>query len=46
MHEENRMAKDKLSEGIDGFEKALVSLEEVLAKRLAILENRLETAEA
>jgi transaldolase len=46
MHEENRMAKDKLAEGIDGFEKALVSLEEVLAKRLAVLENSLETAEA
>jgi transaldolase len=46
MHEENRMAKEKLAEGIDGFEKALVSLEEVLAKRLAVLENSLETAEA
>jgi len=46
MHEENRMAHDKLAEGIDGFEKALVSLEEVLAKRLAVLENSLETAEA
>lgn len=46
MHEENRMAKDKLAEGIEGFEKALVSLEEVLAKRLAVLEDSLETAEA
>lgn len=46
MHEENRMASDKLSEGIEGFEKALVALEEVLAKRLAILENAPETAEA
>jgi transaldolase len=46
MHQENRMANDKLAEGIDGFEKALVSLEEVLAKRLAVLENSLETAEA
>jgi transaldolase len=46
MHEENRMAKDKLAEGIDGFEKALVALEEVLAKRLSILENSRETAEA
>ncbi|MCK4842636.1 MAG: transaldolase [Methylococcales bacterium] len=34
MHEENRMAKDKLAEGIQGFEKALVSLEELLASRL------------
>lgn len=46
MHEENRMATDKLSEGIIGFEKALVALEEVLAKRLAVLENSTETAEA
>ncbi|MGR8979982.1 MAG: transaldolase [Gammaproteobacteria bacterium] len=46
MHEENRMATDKLAEGIVGFEKALVTLEEVLAKRLAVLENRPETAEA
>ena len=41
MHAENRMASDKLAEGIDGFEKALVSLEELLASRLEKL-----TAEA
>lgn len=46
MHEENRMATDKLSEGIIGFEKALVSLEDLLATRLAELENQPETAEA
>lgn len=34
MHAENRMASDKLAEGITGFEKALVSLEELLASRL------------
>ncbi len=34
MHAENLMAKDKLAEGIQGFEKALVSLEELLASRL------------
>ena len=34
MHSENRMATDKLAEGIQGFEKALVSLEELLASRL------------
>ena len=34
MHAENRMATDKLAEGIEGFEKALVSLEELLASRL------------
>ncbi len=39
MHAENRMATDKLSEGIDGFTKALVSLEELLADRLAKLEG-------
>jgi transaldolase len=35
MHADNQMATDKLAEGIDGFEKALVSLEELLASRLA-----------
>jgi len=38
MHEENRMATDKLAEGISGFAKALESLEELLAARLASLE--------
>lgn len=38
MHEENRMAKDKLAEGIDGFAKALETLEKLLADRLAALE--------
>jgi len=38
MHAEDRMAHDKLSEGIDGFSKALVQLEQLLAKRLAELE--------
>ena len=37
MHEKNRMAKDKLQEGIDGFSKALVDLEALLAKRVAEL---------
>jgi transaldolase len=40
MHAEDRMAHDKLSEGIDGFSKALVNLENLLAKRLAELESR------
>lgn len=39
MHAKNRMATEKLSEGIDGFTKALVSLEELLAARLATLEG-------
>jgi transaldolase len=39
MHAENRMASEKLAEGIDGFTKALESLEEILAARLASLEG-------
>jgi len=39
MHGENRMASEKLAEGIDGFTKALESLEKLLADRLASLEN-------
>jgi transaldolase len=38
MHTADRMASDKLSEGIDGFTKALESLEGILANRLAQLE--------
>jgi transaldolase len=40
MHAEDRMAHDKLTEGIEGFSKALVNLENLLAKRLAELESR------
>ncbi|UWZ85921.1 transaldolase [Occallatibacter riparius] len=40
MHAEDRMAHDKLTEGIEGFSKALVSLEGLLSKRLAELESR------
>lgn len=39
MHAENRMASEKLAEGIEGFTKALESLEELLAARLATLEG-------
>jgi transaldolase len=38
MHKADRMATDKLAEGIQGFEKAIITLEEILAKRLAELE--------
>jgi transaldolase len=38
MHEENRMAKEKLAEGIEGFTKALETLEKLLSDRLAALE--------
>jgi transaldolase len=44
MHAEDRMAHDKLKEGIDGFSKALENLEKMLAKRLAELESRTPTA--
>jgi transaldolase len=37
MHEQDKMAKDKLAEGIEGFSKALVSLEKLLGERLAAL---------
>ncbi|MGI2326219.1 transaldolase, partial [Methylococcus sp. S1B] len=38
MHAENRMATEKLEEGIHGFTKALEQLEKLLADRLAHLE--------
>ncbi len=38
MHAADRMAKEKLEEGIKGFTKALEILEQLLAKRLAELE--------
>jgi transaldolase len=37
MHDADQMAKDKLAEGIDGFTKALVSLEKLLGELLAKL---------
>ncbi len=39
MHAANRMATDKLREGIEGFSAALVTLETMLANRLALLES-------
>ena len=44
MHNGDRMASDKLAEGIDGFTKALISLEKLLAERLAGLEREKVTA--
>ena len=44
MHNGDRMASDKLAEGIDGFTKALISLEKLLAERLAGLESEKVTA--
>ena len=37
MHAKDRMAHDKLKEGIEGFSKALEDLEKLLAKRVAEL---------
>jgi transaldolase len=39
MHAVDRMAKDKLAEGIEGFSKALVHLEAMLAKRITELKE-------
>jgi len=40
MHADDRMAHDKLKEGIEGFSAALEKLEGLLATRLAALESR------
>ncbi len=40
MHEADRMAKEKLAEGIEGFSKAIVALEKLLQERLAKLDGR------
>ena len=40
MHEKDRMSNEKLSEGIAGFSKAIVALEQLLAERLAELDNK------
>ncbi|MCP2727045.1 transaldolase [Limnofasciculus baicalensis] len=39
MHAEDRMASEKLAEGIQGFTKALINLETLLANRLSFLEG-------
>jgi transaldolase len=44
MHAADRMASDKLAEGIDGFTKALITLEQLLAERLARLESEMVAA--
>src|SRR5882757_8733634 len=40
MHAEDRMAHDKLKEGIEGFSKALEELEQLLAKRLSEISEK------
>jgi transaldolase len=44
MHAADRMASDKLKEGIEGFSSALEKLEKLLATRLAALEQRAPAA--
>jgi transaldolase len=44
MHAADRMASDKLKEGIEGFSAALVKLETLLANRLAELEAKVPTS--
>ena len=46
MHVADRMAFDKLAEGIDGFTKALESLEKLLAERLSTLEANVKVGVA
>jgi transaldolase len=46
MHAADRMATDKLAEGIAGFSKALENLEALLAKRITELESAAEPAMA
>jgi transaldolase len=40
MHAADRMASEKLTEGIEGFSKAIVALEQLLENRLAELEGK------
>lgn len=40
MHAEDRMAHDKLKEGIEGFSKALEDLEQLLAKRVSEISEK------
>ena len=46
MHEQDRMAKEKLDEGINGFSKAIVALEKLLAERVAALHGKAKAGDA
>jgi transaldolase len=46
MHVEDDMAREKLEEGINGFSKALVALEKLLAERLRHLHGKVRAGEA
>ena len=43
MHRENRMASEKLEQGIQGFTKALEALEQLLSERLQLVTDGEET---
>lgn len=44
MHEEDKMAKEKLDEGIQGFSKSLIALEKQLAERLLTMSGARSSA--
>jgi transaldolase len=46
MHEADRMASEKLEEGINGFSKALVALEKLLHERLRVLRGQARAGDA
>jgi transaldolase len=46
MHAENRMASEKLAEGIQGFSKALIALEQLLDERLTRLDGEVIVSHA
>ena len=45
-HEADKMAKDKLDEGIVGFSKAIVALEKLLGERYRALQGRARAGQA
>ena len=46
MHEADKMAKEKLEEGIQGFSKALVALEKLMGERLQTLQGKAKAGQA
>jgi transaldolase len=46
MHANDRMANDKLAEGIEGFSKAIVALESLLEDRLAVVLGKKNASDA
>jgi transaldolase len=46
MHEQDRMAKEKLDEGITGFSKAIVALEKLLGERVKALHGQAKAGDA